>query len=243
MKIDCPAEGREAQLQALWKEAFGDEDAVIDSFFSTAYASDRCRCITEGDEILAALHILDCKCDDRPVAYLYAVATAKKHRRKGLCRRLMEDTRRVLGELGYHGILLMPENEALRRFYGSMGYETCTAVTEFSCRAGDTPATLQPLTAQEYAARRRAFLPAGGVLQEGVTLDYLVANCRLFAGEGFLYAENAELLGDASAAPGILKALEKPQGLFRTPGAEKPFAMYLPLQPGRPPKYFGLALD
>ncbi len=243
MKIDYPQEQHIPQLKTLWKEAFGDDDTTVDAYFDTAFAFDRCRCVLEDNRVLAALHILDCKCDGRPMAYLYAIATGKKHRRKGLCRGLMDNTRSLLAELGYHGILLVPENTALEQFYAAMGYETCTYVGEFSCQAGEFPATLTALDAAQYAALRRKYLPVGGVIQEGQTLAFLEKQSRFFAGTDFLYAENTELLGNLDAAPGILKALGQSKGCFRSPGGDLPFAMYLPLKEGFCPKYFGLALD
>jgi len=96
MKIDYPLESQIGGLRLLWKEAFGDTDALLDVFWSTAFAADRCRCITIDDEVAAALYWFDCRFDDRPIAYIYAVATAKAQRKQGLCRKLMEDTRNLL---------------------------------------------------------------------------------------------------------------------------------------------------
>ena len=79
------------ELRSLWKTAFGDEDAFLDAFFSTAYSPDRCRCIIEDDGIQAALYWFDASCAGHKFAYLYAVATDPAHRGKGLCRKLMED--------------------------------------------------------------------------------------------------------------------------------------------------------
>ncbi len=243
MKIDYPGQQHIPELKQLWQEAFGDDAATVDAYFETAFSLDRCRCVLENGRVAAALHILDCKCDGRPMAYLYAVATGKKHRRKGLCRQLLEDTRKLLAALGYHGILLVPETAALQQFYATMGYETCTFVREFTCHAGELSATLTPLDAAQYAQRRRKYLCVGGVVQEGAALAFLATQSRFFEGAHFLYAENAELLGDMEAAPGILKALGQKTGTFRTVGGEVPFAMYLPLKEGYRPKYFGLALD
>ena len=80
-------------------------------------------------------------------------------------------------------------------------------------------------------------------MQENENLLFLRTVCDLYAGDGFVYAEGAELLGNTDAAPGILAALHKEKGSFRCPGEEKPFAMYLPLAEGDFPKYFGLAFD
>ena len=243
MKIDYPAENQLPQLRLLWKEAFSDTDKFLDSFFSTAFSPDRCRCITIEDRVAAALYWFDCRLDGRPLAYLYAVATAKAFRRQGLCSRLMDDARQLLRELGYSGIVLVPGEKSLFSMYEDMGYRTCCSVREFQCRRGDAPVTMQSITAEEYALLRRQYLPSGGVLQENENLQFLASICKLYSGDGFLYAEGGELLGDPRNAPGILAALGKDRGTFRCPGEETPFAMYRSLDGGCPPVYFGLAFD
>ena len=81
------------------------------------------------------------------------------------------------------------------------------------------------------------------MVQENENLQVLSAITKLYTGDGFLYAHDAELLGNADAAPGILTALGKASGTFRCPGEEIPFAMYLPLDDQSAPSYFGLAFD
>ncbi len=242
MKIDYPLQDQAAGLRALWKEAFGDGDDFLDIFWDAAFSADRCRCISIDGQVAAALYWFDCRLDTRPIAYVYAVATAKAYRGQGLCRRLMDDTRQLLESLGYSGIVLVPESH-LFGMYEGMGYQTCSYVRKFSCNAGKAPAALREIGAEEYARLRRQFLPAGGVVQEGENLGFLSAVTRLYAGDGFLCAEDAELLGNADAAPGILAALGKDSGTFRCPGDEIPFAMYLPLDSNPAPAYFGLAFD
>lgn len=243
MRIDYPEENRIGDLRQLWKEAFADDDAFLDKFFSTAFASDRCRCGIVDDTLAAALYWFDCRLEDRPIAYVYAVATAKAFQKQGLCRKLMENTRQLLSSLGYAGIILVPGSPALFAMYESMGYQTCCHVQEFTCRRSEDPVALQKIDAEEYATLRREYLPAGGVLQENENLLFLRTVCDLYAGDGFVYAEGAELLGRTNAASGILAALNKEKGRFRCPGEETPFAMYLPLAEGDFPKYFGLAFD
>ena len=135
MKIDYPAEEQLPQLKELWKEAFGDSDGFISGFFDNAFAADRCRCVTEQDRLAAALYWFDCRYQDRPLAYVYAVATAKAFRGQGICRALMENTAKHLQNLGYAGVLLVPAR-GLFEMYGKMGYETCCSVSEISCTAG-----------------------------------------------------------------------------------------------------------
>ena len=252
MKIDFPAPGQVPLLRALWKDAFGDSDAFLDSFFTTAFSPTRCRCVTVGRDVAAALYWFDVSCEGQKMAYLYAVATAPAYREQGLCRALMGDTQAHLALRGYEGALLVPEGENLSRMYRGLGYGGCTAIREFVCAAGQEPAALHRIDREEYARLRREFLPQGGVVQEGENLLFLETQAQFYKGMDFLAAlvpgEDTltcpELLGNADAAPGILLALGIPYGTFRTPGMGKPYAMFLPLtEEAVTPRYFGLAFD
>lgn len=251
MTIDAPKQEQIRQLRRLWKEAFGDTDAFLDSFFGIAFSPDRCRCVTEDGRVTAALYWFDCECDGKKMAYLYAVATAQNCRGRGLCRSLLEDTHRHLECFNYAGTILVPADEALGQMYGRMGYLLATSVSEFSCGPGEQPTALRSLTAEEYSRRRRELLPAGGVIQEGPLTDLLAEQCGMFGGEDFLTAawmedgvlHTEEFLGNRDAAPGIVKALGAVKGIFRAPGEGKSFAMYRPLGEDCPkPGYFGISM-
>lgn len=241
MKFDHPCPAQIPQLRQLWQEAFGDTDTFLDHFYGTAFSFDRCLCANENDRIVAAAYWFDCG----EYAYIYAVATAKAHRGKGISHQLMANIHRILTAQGFAGCILVPGEESLRHFYRTMGYENCGGVTEFDA-AASTPLSLQKLTQQEYAARRRAYLPDGGVVQEGVSLDFLSCWAEYFEAPNALLAAAwedgkllvLELLGDPESAPGIVAALRAESGWFRAPG-QAPFAMHRPLTHKKVPKYFG----
>lgn len=252
MTIDRPTPDQIPQLRALWQQAFGDTDAFLDAFFSAGFSCDRCRCVTAGGKLAAALYWFPAQCRDIPLAYLYAVATENSFRGQGLCHRLMEDTHRHLAALGYKGAVLVPGSASLISLYSGMGYTPFSTIREFSCNARPPAVPLRKVTLEEYARLRRRLLPPGGVLQEGAALAFLQTQAEFYAGDGVLLAAAKagdtltvpELLGDASSASGIAVQLGAEKGLFRTPGDGRPFAMYRclsgePLSPG----YFGLALD
>lgn len=252
MVIDRPAPGMDAQLLPLWNRIFGEYDGFWKMFLETAWSPGRCRCILEDGSITAALCWFDCSCGGQKWAYLYAVMTHPEHRGQGLCRTLIEDTHAHLARLGYDGVLLVPAEASLRDMYRKMGYADCTSVSEFSCTAGKDAIPLHTVSPEEYAEARRQYLPHGGVLQEGENLTFLAAQAELLAGNGVLLAawredktlHVMELLGDQSAAPGIVKALGCEQGEFRTPGKDIPFAMGKKLQEKAIfPIYFGFAFD
>jgi len=252
MIIDYPAENSVPQLRSLWKEAFGDEDAFLDSFFDKAYSPDRCRCVTVDEQIVAALYWFDCSWEGKPLAYLYAVATAKAYRGQGLCRKLMTSTQEHLKYLGYAGAVLVPGDPSLFGFYEKMDYRAFSPVEDFSCQQEEPAVPLRQVDALEYARLRQELLPQGGILQEGELLTLLDTLGEFYAGEGFLMAgtrevshwQTQEFLGNIRHAPGILNTLGLQTGHFRTPGNGRNNAMILPFSPMENlPTYFGLPLD
>lgn len=250
MKIDYPSREQLSQLRQLWQEAFGDEDDFLDLFFSTAFSPDRCLAVQIDGQVAASLYWMDCRLENCPVAYLYAVATGKAFRRRGLCRALMDRTQAVLSQLGYAGIMLVPGSEELRQMYSAMGYATVTTVTEQVCTAGEERLALTSITGEEYSRLRRNYLPEGGVLQESCP-RFLEGCYRLYAGENCLLAAAKtddglfcpEYLGDPTNLPAAVRGLGATSGRVRTPGLDSPFAMWLPLAKITAPKYFALAFD
>lgn len=249
MIIDTPRNTQE--LQALWAQAFGDPQEFIECFFRVAYSPQRCRCIYKDGALAAMLYWFDCTWEGKPIAYLYAVATDTAFRGQGLCRALIADTHLHLKGLGYHGSILVPRTPELFAMYEKLGYTTCSYVRELTCQAG-TAVALRQISTAEYAALRHQYLPENGVVQEGETLALLETYCTFYTGENVLLAAYVdegkltvcELLGSPDSAPGIIAALEHREGKVRTPGAEKPVAMYHSLISDlAAPNYFGLALD
>lgn len=251
MIIDFPRPSHIPGLRALWKEAFGDTDAFLDSFYEIGFSLYRCLCIREGSRPVAALYWFDCRWQDKRLAYVYAVATAKSHQNQGLCHKLMDSTHQVLLQLGYSGVVLVPAKPSLFSFYEKMGYRRFGGICQFECSAGAVPAQLRPLSYKEYATARKAFLPVGSVIQEGALLRFLGTYTKFYGGDGLLACALLEdgklmvyeLLGNTDAAPGILAALGARKGTFRTPG-DTPFAMYHSLtEKTDMPSYFAFSLD
>ncbi len=242
----------DSDLLELWQLCFGDNDGFWQLFRDNGFRPEQvCEICREG-RLAAALYWFPVSCEGQKLAYLYAIATHPDFRGRGLCRELMVKAEHLLTEKGFSGVLLVPETASLRQMYRKMGYTDCTTVSEFSCGAGETAIPLGNVTLGEYAQLRKNLLPPGGVLQEGDSLVFLAAQARLYAGEKVLLAawqdgevlHAMELLGDANAAPGILKSLGFRRGAFRTPGGDRDFAMFKPLREDAVrPTYFGFAFD
>lgn len=202
-------------LRSLWKEAFGDSDAFLDTFFHTAFSPNRCNCITIDNHVVAALYWFDCSLRDKPVAYIYAVATAKAHQGQRLCHILMEHTHKYLQKKDYAGTILVPGSPSLFQFYEKMGYQTCTYIDEIHYiqeplsfksvfnnqnemqsiftqeytsghRYPSSTSFLRHIGKNEYTRLRRQFLPANSIIQENENLDFLETQAQFYAGEDFL---------------------------------------------------------
>lgn len=241
-----------AELRLLWQEAFGDSEETLDSFFATGYSPDRCHYICEDGIPVSALYWFDCELCGYKLAYVYAVATLKSHRGKGLAHRLMEQTHEILKSQGYAGAILVPGEQELFSYYERLGYRAATKAEELSAVATASPVFISRITPAEYATYRRKYLPEGGVLQEGETLSYLATYAKFYKGEDFLLSATKEgetllvheLLGNTDCCGNILCALACKTGRFRAPGEGRDFAMLLPFGADCPtPSYFGLALD
>ena len=269
--VGKPRKEQIPKLRALWKEAFGDTDDFLDSFFETAFDKERCRCVVIDGEVAAALYWFDCDVKDEAehatklqvaeastntkadlqaasleivnadlhavsmelsqivekpnhrIAYIYAVATAEKFRGKGICHKLMEDTHKYLKEYGYEGAILVPGNEGLFRFYEGIGYRTCSYIREFQCIGEAKNIAFEQIDIEKYAMLRRAYLPEGGVVQEGANLDFLKTQAMIYAGKDFVLAarkegdilHGMELLGNEEVASAVVLALGCKEGTFR----------------------------
>lgn len=251
MIIEKP--GDTLALRGLWKQAFGDEDTFLDSFFALGFSLERCRCVMIDGELGAAAYWFDVSEGGKKLAYIYAVATQKRFRGQGICHKLMAHVHGELAQSDYDGAVLVPGSEDLFRFYESMNYRPFGAMENCSCESSEEGVQLERIGKETFARLRRELLPEGGVVQEGALLDFLAAQVEFYQGENCLLCASCredtalipELLGTEENLGGILAALGVKQGRIRRGGGSKPFAMYLPLSPKGEvfPTYFALALD
>lgn len=253
MKINNPSKEQIPLLRALWKEAFGDTDEFLDLFFTTAFSTDRTICIEEDGKILSALYIFDCLFEGKKIAYIYAVATSKSARGRGLCRKLMSYTHTYLKDKEYAGAILVPSDKGLFEMYEKMGYKTCCFTDEAEVLAENNTIKLKEISKEEFAKLRREYLPEKAVIQEKENLDFLGSFAEFYKGEDFLFAfyraEDTlivtEFFGNKEKAPLIVHTLGFNKGIFRTNGTSKPFGMYHSFSEDlySAPQYFGLAFD
>ena len=96
MIFKSPGQEQIPLLRCLWKQAFGDTEEYLDAFFGTAFLPERSLCAFDGEVLTGMLFWFDVSCEERKMAYLYAVATAPEYRGRGVCRQLMTRTQELL---------------------------------------------------------------------------------------------------------------------------------------------------
>ncbi len=235
-------------LRKLWKVVFGDPDVFLDTFFSIAYAPERCNCYEQDGEAICALYWFDCTYEGGKLAYIYAVATHPDHRGKGLASRLMEETHQILKARGYAGAVLKPA-KGLFPFYERLGYRTCGYVRRFAAESNAEPVPLEALTADTYAAARRIILPRNMVDPADNMMALLNTYARFYAFSGSILCVAKEepvifeYLGDPNLVPAFLRALGIQTAEVQTFGNDIPYAMWHPLNCTKTPGYLGISLE
>ncbi|MBQ8029392.1 MAG: GNAT family N-acetyltransferase [Clostridia bacterium] len=116
------------QLNALWKEAFGDNDEYINLFFEMVYDSSKTFAIFNEEKIVSALYLLDINLFFEGKLYkgfyLYAAATLESQRGKGYMASLIEEAKAFAEKIGYDFIALVPGEEGLYNYYKKFGFVT-----------------------------------------------------------------------------------------------------------------------
>jgi len=159
-KPDLPA------ILALWGEAFGDPEPAVRFFFESfpdciSYVAE------ENGVIVSMVHALpQTLSPDVPAAYVYAVATLKTHRGKGLCRDLMAFAEKDLRDRGFDCCVLTPGEPHLFRFYEKLGYRADFTRTRTAFSGGNA------ISAAAYAALRERILTVPHMVCDLRTLEY-----------------------------------------------------------------------
>jgi len=169
MVIRVSNSGDVPAVAALWREAFGDDKEAVTFFFESfsdciSYVAE-----TEGKIVSMAHALPQVLSPDVPAAYLYAVATAKSHQSRGLCRAVLAFAEADLKARGFHCCVLTPGEPNLFRFYEKLGYGAAFTRHRTAFSGGVA------ISAAEYAALRAQVLSVPHMVYDLRTLEYAAA--------------------------------------------------------------------
>lgn len=223
---------RREQLVALWMESFGDDRCAVQNFFDTAFSPDRYHAIEMDGQIVSALYWLDYKVESSKVAYIYAAATQKEYRDRGIFRRLMEESHHILLDKGYSGAALVPGSKELFDLYEKFGYEVTIFRPENLGKINNESGQSIRISAEEYELIRNRMLPRLAAIPE----DYVMKYAETFA---YFYKNDNEIYAVSKDNQARIFELIREDDFI----CNKPHGMFLPLKESCPvPCYIGLDL-
>lgn len=110
-------------LKALWTEVFGD-DAAFAEMALCRFAGEKNVLVAEEDgRPVAMLSAVPVRIGERGGAYLYALATQKDYRGRGLMTTLIEAAARARQAAGDSFLALLPAEKSLFDYYGAHGFQ------------------------------------------------------------------------------------------------------------------------
>lgn len=109
-------------IKNLWAEAFGDSVDQIEKYLRNMYCEKDILLYVEDDEVCAMASMLGVSSKNIKGRYIYAVATAKKYRGRGICKKLMSRIEEEIKARGEEFSILVPAEKSLFEFYKKLGY-------------------------------------------------------------------------------------------------------------------------
>ncbi len=131
-----------ADVSALWRNVFGDEEKIINKFLSVHYSADNTVVFEDAGDIKAMFFLLGGEAviegNRYPSRYLYAACTAPEYRGRGIMADMIDFARKASAESGYDFICLLPAEESLYGYYERFGFKALYGVRRFNYVADDS---------------------------------------------------------------------------------------------------------
>lgn len=204
-------------LTALWREVFGDDEALIGEFFRLLpVLGGGVAAEMDGRPVGAAYLLTDLFLGDKRAGYLYAVAVSPESRGLGLGKGLSLAAAALGRRLGADFLCTLPANAGLYPWYeGLIGTRHVLHRREerIESRAAEEP---RPISAEEYGARREALLMGQPHLRPGAAyLRFQEALCQSYGGGLYAVGEGlAAAYRDGDRC--LVRELIAPEGTDRT---------------------------
>lgn len=178
-------------LISLWQEAFGDGEEAIGMFLDSCYNPENTVVAEENGRIVSMLFLLEgkMKIENKlyPSYYLYAAATAKSERGKGLMAELLAFAENIARNRKTDFICLKPAEKSLYDYYGKFGFKSVFSTKTVNVDYVEKN-SLNVLSASECDrfARRNKFL--GGCdafIWDDASIEYAIKQHLYYGGKVF----------------------------------------------------------
>ena len=251
------------QLKALWKQGFGDSDEDIQKFFNTVWPNAGGFCADEEGKLLAMVFALPVTLaaagETKKAVYLYALTTHERHRRQGICKKLLAYAEKELKKKYVSCMLLVPASDQLAAYYEGLGFTQTPSVQLMDMQEQKPAGEAQEISAQAYAGLRETILfEIPHVQYDKTLLDYEACHYKFYQlqiansfGCAAVCAKDGgcvvdELLPDAAFLPALATAVPADRWYVKCPGQTNAFAMVKWLEeedPAYSPVYLAFSFD
>ncbi len=159
------------QIKKLWKDTFGDSDESVDKFLNEYIA-----CVLlykEGKKLLGMLSMLPVKAEEKKGRYIYAVATDRLVRGRGISTALLEFVNKYIKENGEFFSVLVPAEESLFDFYKKRGYSTISCIKKEEFQGRNSFLDIKKMSAERLFYLRKEFFGKNFISWQKKELSYI----------------------------------------------------------------------
>ncbi len=206
-----------ADITSLWNEGFPEDSAEdIDRFLRAVKGEARCLLMQAEGEICSMAFAIPAAVEGRDVWYVYAAATARKHRGKGFFGRLCEELWRRAQDEGAHGLFLRPGEPSLYAYYARLGFVPRFCRRRFMCKVDSLSIDAEDVVWETvtacFSARRKQWLARCGVTAVDWSESVTVYAVSLLQNGGMLVSDKGLVMyeqhGDSLVITELLCAAE-----------------------------------
>lgn len=177
-------------LIILWQEAFGDSREAVEIFLDK-------RCLTQNTlvadvdgKIASMLFLLEgkIKAKDKILKayYLYAAATLKEFRGKGIMAQMLCEAEKLAQSRGIDLICLKPAEKSLYGFYKKHGYKTVFATKNVSVKADlNASSVFNGNCSDVFSARESVFADTDRFIWNKSAIEFAISQHKYYGGKVF----------------------------------------------------------
>lgn len=175
---------------ALWQEAFGDSREAVELFLDNCCLPQNTFVAEENGKIASMLFLLDGKikvADNLLKAYyLYAAATLKELRGKGIMAQMLKEAEKLAQDRGVDLICLKPAEKSLYDFYKKHGYKTVFATKFVTLKTQSSPLTDEADNCTNvFVARETAFASSDRFIWDKEAIEFAINQHKYYGGRVF----------------------------------------------------------
>lgn len=176
----------------LWQEAFGDTAEAVELFLDNKYIPENTVICEENGKIASMLFLLEGKLKIKGVShkayYLYAAATLKEFRGRGIMAEMLDFSKKLAAEREVDFICLKPAEESLYGYYKKFGYKEIFASKKYKIKSllsFKNEISNNFCETDREKLRNNAFENTDGFVWDKASIDYAVLQHKYYGGSVF----------------------------------------------------------